>query len=324
MLPDSEATLVVTHAGHNGMRLDAVVAREWACSRHLAALLIKNGAIRVNGRQQKPSHKVGPNESITGPGRVPLKTSAPPAPEPIPITVLFEDDFLIIINKPPGLVIHPAPGHDRGTLVNSLLHHFPAIQAAGDAERPGIVHRLDRDTSGIMIVAKHAAAHQAFSNLFQSRQIHKTYLALVHGHMEATEGAVTLPIGRHTTERKKMSVASPRAREAETRWKVRKTFADASLLEVEIRTGRTHQIRVHCAALTKPVVGDQTYGCKWTKKRQHFSSRQAFELLNAASRQMLHAWKLEFVHPMTGRPMHFTAPVPEDIKGLLHQLKSVE
>lgn len=320
MLPDSEVTLVA-RAEYNGMRLDALVAREWNCSRHLAARLIKEGAIRVNNRQQKPSHKVSPDETITG--RLPAKGKTLPAPEPIPVNVLFEDDFLIVINKPPGLVIHPAPGHDSGTLVNRLLHHSPAIQTAGEADRPGIVHRLDRDTSGVMVVAKEAAAYQGLCALFQARQIHKTYLAVVHGHMDSAEGVITLPIGRHTTERKRMSVTSPRTRAAETRWKVRKTFSDASLLELEIRTGRTHQIRVHCAALKTPVVGDPTYGCKWTQKRQHFSNRQAFETLHAVDRQMLHAWKLEFAHPMTGRPMHFTAPVFEDIKELLHRLRAV-
>ena len=321
MQPDSEVTFI-TRSDHAGMRLDLLVALKWACSRHLAALRIKSGAILVNNRQQKPSYKVNPDEQITYQTCSEKEAVPPPAPACLPI--LFEDDFLMVINKPPGLVVHPAPGHEADTLVNSLLHHCPAIQTAGDAQRPGIVHRLDRDTSGVLVVAKDPAAHQALSGLFKSRKIDKTYLAVVHGHMQSTEGVVTLPIGRHTRERKKMSVASPRARTAETRWRVRKAFADASLLELEIRTGRTHQIRVHCAALTRPVVGDRTYGCKWTQKRQHFSSRQTFEILNAAPRQMLHAWKLTFAHPMTGHSMRFTAPVCGDIKELLHKLKSAE
>ncbi|MFZ5565177.1 MAG: RluA family pseudouridine synthase [Thermodesulfobacteriota bacterium] len=319
MPPDSGVSFVA-RADHDGLRLDAAAAGEWGISRHRAARLIREGSIQVNGRSVKPSHKVCPGETITG--HIPLKIQKPPEPEPLPVNLLFEDDFLIVINKPPGLVIHPSPGHGHGTLVNRLLHHCPTIHTAGEAARPGIVHRLDRDTSGVMVAAKDAATHQALSTLFKSREIHKTYLAIVYGHMDSNEGVVDLPIGRHSLERKKMSVASPRGREAETRWKVRKKLSDASLLELDIRTGRTHQIRVHCAALQRPVVGDRTYGCKWTRKRQHFSSRRAFELLNGAGRQMLHAWRLEFVHPVTGRSLRFTAPLFSDIKELLHGLRA--
>jgi 23S rRNA pseudouridine1911/1915/1917 synthase len=321
MPPDRDVALV-TRAGHDGLRLDTLVAGQWDCSRHSAALLIKNGTILVDGRPQKPSYKVGVNQSITG--RIPSQKPEKPGPEPAPIPILFEDAFLLVVNKPPGLVVHPAPGHEGGTLVNRLLHHFPAIGAAGDPDRPGIVHRLDKNTSGVMVVAKTAATHQVLSDMFKSRQVRKTYLALVYGQMKSTGGVVTLPIGRHTLERKKMSVSSPQARPAETRWKVRKAFVDASLLELEIHTGRTHQIWVHCTALQRPVVGDPTYQCKWTRKRQHFSSRASFELLNAAGRQMLHAWRLEFDHPVTGAPMCFTAPLFEDIKEMLHLLRAID
>ncbi|WP_041281230.1 RluA family pseudouridine synthase [Desulfosudis oleivorans] len=312
----------MTSAGHDGLRLDTLVAGQWDCSRHSAALLIKNGTILVDGRPQKPSYKVGVNQSITG--RIPSQKPEKPGPEPAPLPLLFEDAFLLVVNKPPGLVVHPAPGHEGGTLVNRLLHHFPAIGTVGEPDRPGIVHRLDRNTSGALVVAKTAAAHQALSDMFKSRQVRKTYLALVYGQMKSTGGVVTLPIGRHSLERKKMSVSSPQARPAETRWKVRKAFVDASLLELEIHTGRTHQIRVHCTALQRPVVGDPTYPCKWTRKRQHFSSRASFELLNAAGRQMLHAWRLEFDHPVTGAPMCFTAPLFEDIKEMLHLLRAID
>ena len=321
-MPPDKDVILVTSAGHDGLRLDTFVAGQWDCSRHAAALLIKNGTILVDGRPRKPSCRVGVNQTITA--CISLQKAEKPCPEPAPISILFEDAFLLIVNKPPGLVVHPAPGHKGGTLVNRLLHHFPAIGSAGDSDRPGIVHRLDKNTSGAMVVAKTAAAHQALSHMFKSRQVRKTYLALVYGQMKSSDGIVTLPIGRHTLERKKMSVSSPQARPAETRWKVRKAFTDASLLELEIHTGRTHQIRVHCTALQRPVVGDPTYPCKWTRKRQHFSSRAAFELLSAAGRQMLHAWRLEFDHPVTGAPMCFTAPLSEDIKEMLHLLRAID
>jgi len=312
----------VTNAGHDGLRLDTFVAGQWDCSRHAAALMIKNGTILVDGRPQKPSYRVSANQSVTG--RFFYQNTGEPGPEPAPLPILFEDASLLVVNKPHGLVVHPAPGHEGGTLVNRLLHHFPAIRTAGEPDRPGIVHRLDRNTSGAMVVAKTATAHQALSDMFKSRRVRKTYLALVYGRMKSPDGIISLPIGRHTQQRKKMSVSSPQARSAETRWKVRKTFADASLLELEIHTGRTHQIRVHCTALQRPVVGDPTYPCKWTRKRQHFSSRASFELLNTAGRQMLHAWRLEFDHPVTGSPMCFTAPLSEDIKEMLHRLRAID
>ena len=303
---------------HDGMRLDTVVAHEQGCSRHLAATLIKKGVIQVDGAVQKPSHRVMPGETISG--HIPQSQEQLPTPEPIHCESLFMDDFLMVINKPPGIVVHPAPGHRTGTVGNSLLYHFPAIATAGPPQRPGIVHRLDRDTSGVMVVAMNGQIHEALSAMFKARKINKKYLALVYGNMKTGSGTIDLPIGRHAGDTKKMAVLGKKSRDAVTLWRVKRAFPDATLLELSIKTGRTHQIRVHCAAMMTPVVGDGTYKCRWTKKRKHFTNRHAFELLKSAKRQMLHAWQLEFNHPVTGEQMRFTAPVPDDMRQMLKKL----
>jgi len=219
-----------------------------------------------------------------------------------------------VINKPPGIVVHPAPGHHSGTLVNALLYHCPKLEGIGGEIRPGIVHRLDKDTSGVMVVAKNSAAHQDLALQFKSRRIKKKYLALVYGRMASDSGRVELPIGRHPVERKKMSTHSRKSRLAETTWQVRKRFAQATLLEIHLKTGRTHQIRVHCAAIKHPVVGDSVYGGRKAGKSM------AYDLLKSVPRQMLHAWQLEFAHPKTQKMRCFEAPIPSDIGDILDKL----
>ena len=218
-----------------------------------------------------------------------------------------------MLNKPPGIVIHPAAGHWRGTLVHGLLWRLKDLSAIGDKLRPGIVHRLDKDTSGLLIVAKNNLAHQALIRQFQEREVHKTYLALVHGVPKARSGVINRPVGRHPVYRQKMSVHSPRGREALTRWRIKETFpkARAALLEVFPLTGRTHQIRVHLSSIGHPIVGDKLYGGQKPTGPK-------------AQRQMLHAWRISFFHPRSGKEMSFEAPLPEDFQNLLEDLRGQE
>ncbi|MGD9045409.1 MAG: RluA family pseudouridine synthase, partial [Desulfobacterales bacterium] len=262
-------------------RLDVLVASLLSdFTRTFVAGLISAEHIQVDGQPKKPGYRVKSGQKISGviPPPVPVKFK----PEPIPIDILFEDDHIIVVNKQPGLVVHPAPGHFSGTLVNGLLHHCPDLHGIGGELRPGIVHRLDKDTSGTMIVAKNDAAHQHLSRQFKSRQIKKEYLALVHGILKTESGNIKLPIGRHPVDRKRMSTVSPKGRTAETAWQVKEEFQVFTLLSLELKTGRTHQIRVHCASLRHPIVGDKVYRPRKLEKtiaRDHRQSDKILEVL---------------------------------------------
>ncbi len=296
-----------------GKRLDKVIASIFPeYSRTLITSHIRNGHILAADRQIKPGHRVSAGEHIHGIITL-LEKPLRCVPEPININILFEDMDILIIDKPSGMVVHPAPGHYSGTLVNALLYHCPALADTGEPFRPGIVHRIDKDTSGLLIVAKHRLAHNRLAAQFKSRAIKKTYLALVHGVMEAQSGRISLPIGRHPFQRKKMSTSSRKSREAVTVWKVKEAFESATLLEINLKTGRTHQIRVHTAASGHPVVGDRTYGGK---------QRGDLIMGEKISRQMLHAWKLEFLHPIKKHKIFFEAQLPSDLEQALGALRS--
>jgi 23S rRNA pseudouridine1911/1915/1917 synthase len=286
-----------------GQRLDCVAADNLPdLSRTASATLIRNGHLTVDGEQRKPGYRVRPGEEICG--SLPLPDPVDCQPEPIPLSILLEDEHLLVVDKPAGLVVHPAPGHPNGTLVNALLYHCPELAAEGEDTRPGIVHRLDKDTSGILLVAKQPAAQRRLSADFKARRVQKTYLALVHGRPERESGTITLSIGRHPVDRKRMSTVSRKARNAETTWKLRERLDGGALLEVGLKTGRTHQIRVHCASMGHPVMGDRVYG------------RRATTALPAAirpARQMLHAWRLSFRHPVHDNKIDITAPLPWDM-----------
>ena len=302
-----------------GIRLDAFVA---AClpalSRSRAGRLVRSGHITVNGLRKKPGYLMKAGDRVCA--QLPPVESPTCEPEPIPLSILHEDRDLIVINKPPGLVVHPGAGHKSGTLVNALLFHRPDLEGVGDALRPGIVHRLDNDTSGIMVVAKHDAAYKSLGHQFKSRQIQKTYLGLVYGEMARSAGVIDLPIGRHPTDRKKMSTRSRRGRSTETRWRIRETFPGLTLLEIDLKTGRTHQARVHCAAMGHPIVGDTRYGRKrrW-KGRLPEATEKAVRLVR---RQMLHAWRLTLSHPETGDMMSFSSPPAQDMASLMAALRA--
>jgi 23S rRNA pseudouridine1911/1915/1917 synthase len=305
-------------------RLDVLVASFLSNrTRTFVAGRITAGDICVDGRPRKPGYRVKSGEQISG--VIPPPAPVEFKPEPIPLDVLFEDGHIIVVNKQPGLVVHPAPGHFSGTLVNGLLYHCPDLGGIGGELRPGIVHRLDKDTSGTLVIAKNDAAHTHLSRQFKARQVQKRYLALVHGIVQSSTGSVNLPIGRHPVDRKRMSTVSPRGRSAQTDWKVKERFHGATLLELNLKTGRTHQIRVHCAALHHPIVGDAVYRPRKSGKTPARNRRQPDEisrLLNSVARQMLHAWRLRFTHPHTGKTMSFESAVPPDMQALIDALRS--
>lgn len=304
-----------------GKRFDIVISDAVAeLSRNLAASLIRDGMIRIDGCIKKPGYKVRAGEMISG-------TIPPPAPlalkpEPIDIKVVYEDDDIIVIDKPAGMVVHPAAGHFSGTLVHALLHHCPDLKGIGGVERPGIVHRLDKNTSGLIVIAKTHDAHLTLAEMFKKREIYKEYLAIVHGAPVMNRGTITQPVGRHPTDRKKMSIRSKKGRAAETTFWVNQRFADYSLLTCTIKTGRTHQIRVHLASIGHPVVGDIVYG----KSSRNFISKpsQAFynTHVSALDRHFLHAKELSFQHPISKAEMVFQSDVPKDMACFIQSLQN--
>ncbi len=300
--------------------MDVVVAaRIPRFSRTQAGRMISNGMIQVQHVEKKPGYRVKTGDCVEG--ELPPPEAVSFAPEPMDLNVLYEDEDFIVVNKPPDLVVHPAPGHYSGTLVNGLLHHCPDLAPIAGKIRPGIVHRLDKDTSGSLIVAKNSAALEHLAGQFKARTVVKKYLALVYGDVSSDQGEIDLPIGRHPTERKKMSAASRHSRPALSLWKVRSRWGACSLLEIEIKTGRTHQIRVHCAAIHHPIIGDSLYGGR-TGSQYRRQDPNLDALARGVKGQMLHAWRLSVDHPGTGERMTFEAPLAEDMQAFLDNLKS--
>ncbi len=303
---------------HSGQRLDRVLAELLPdCSRSYLAQLIRSGVLVVNQQPRKPSYRLGLGDVVSGhrpPDPEPVRYAA----EPIPINILHEDASLIVLDKPAGLVVHPAPGHPTGTLVNALLAHCPDLAQGDDTHRPGIVHRLDKDTSGVMVVAKERRVHELLAHQFKQRLVRKHYLALVRGRMKTTKGEIDLPIGRHPTDRKKMSTTTRRGRPAMTRWFLRQQFESAALLALELKSGRTHQARVHCAAMRHPILGDPVYGPRM--RGNAVLPVQVAQVLKDAGRQMLHAWRLTFYHPDNDREVTFEAAMPDDMQRVLKRL----
>jgi 23S rRNA pseudouridine1911/1915/1917 synthase len=303
-----------------GRRLDTVIAaRIPALSRAYVGRLIREGRVTVNSLTTKPAYVTRRGDVVRS--EIPIPQPITCKPEPIPLAILYEDSEIIVLNKPAGLVVHPAAGHQSGTLVNALLYHCRDLQGIGGELRPGIVHRLDKDTSGTLVVAKNDTAHDCLSRQFRKRQVQKQYLALVWGDMKASAGVIDLPIGRHPVDRKKMSTKSRRSRSTETGWKIKEALSGVTLLELDLKTGRTHQIRVHCAATGHPVVGDAIYG--GTKRWKDAPLRDVRHILRSVKRQMLHAWKLAFAHPRTGELMRLESPLPEDMASVLESLRAL-
>ena len=277
-------------------RLDVFVARVADdLSRSRLQALIRDGHVTLNGKSARPRESLRENDCVM--------LEEPPlerldlAPEASPLAVLFEDEDLVVLNKAAGVVVHPGAGRTSGTLVNALLAHCKNLSGIGGKERPGIVHRLDKETSGCIVVAKNDLSHVALSAQFAARDVQKIYLAIVAGQLRTNSGMIDAPITRHPIDRKRMAVAKSRGRSARTDYRVVQANKVASLLECEIHSGRTHQIRVHMQHIGHPVMGDRVYGGKMTED---------------FARQMLHAWKLGFAHPRSGKQLSFTAPIPDD------------
>jgi len=287
-------------------RLDLVVLeRHPDFSRSRVEGLVKAGFVTVNGAvAAKAGMKVAETDEIVV--EIPPPVPAVPEPEDIPLAIVYEDDDLVVVDKPPGMVVHPAPGHFTGTLVNALLHHCPALSGIGGVARPGIVHRLDQDTSGLIVVAKTQRAMDSLARAFASHdKVEKTYLAVCHGRPRLDSGRIESMIGRHPVDRKRMAVVEKGGKLAVTNWRVAKFMPETklSLVECRIETGRTHQIRVHMASLGCPVVGDAVYGRRTLDK-----------LLDPVpTRQLLHAWRLSLAHPADGRRMDFESQPPPDV-----------
>jgi 23S rRNA pseudouridine1911/1915/1917 synthase len=291
----------------DGQRVDVVLAEQAGASRSQARRWIESGLVQVGGRTCRPSRRVVAGEEVHVEPPEPVAASL--APEPIPVTILYEDEDLVVLDKPAGLVVHPAPGHPGGTLVNALLHHCGDLAGIGGVLRPGIVHRLDRGTSGVLVVAKRDTAHVALARQFHDHSVEREYRALVRGVPTADAGRVDRPIGRHPRDRKRMSVHARRGREAHTAWRVLQRFraSDHSWLAILPETGRTHQIRVHLAAAGLPVAGDRVYGR---------ARRDTLRL----ERPALHAQRLGFAHPRSGEWLRFEAPLPPDLAAALAEL----
>lgn len=292
-----------------GVRVDRAVAFLTGFSRAEVQALVESGAVLVDGASVSKSRRLTEGEVVEvvrGPAR-----GGPPQAEAIPVDVRYADTDVIVVSKPAGLVVHPGAGHDRGTLVNGLLDLFPDLAAVGDPYRPGIVHRLDRDTSGLLVVARSQPAYERLVEQLARREVERSYLALAWGTFDAPRGVVDAPIGRSTARRTRMAVRDS-GKEARTRYEVQETFPQpvATLLRCELESGRTHQIRVHLAAITHPVVGDALYGGR----------RPSIDL----ERPFLHAIGLAFAHPSSGERLHFDDPLPAELAGVLGGLRGTE
>ena len=303
----------------SGQRLDLFLRNVIAdLSRSHFKKLIRENLVLVNGVAAKPSYETRAGDLIAAkvPGEAPGESLTP---EPMHLEILFEDGDLLIVNKPPGLVVHPGAGHAEGTLVHGLLAHSPRLAVQGSPLRPGIVHRLDKDTSGALAIAKSERAYLNLVRQFKERGVRKQYLALVYGSPAQGEGEISSLLGRHPTHRKKITVLENRGRKALTRWRVEKSWGETSLLRVEIETGRTHQIRVHLSHIGHPVVGDETYG-GGKRRAKNVKTAPVRDLLLGIQRQMLHAIRLEFAHPATGAPVLVNALLPDDFRELVETL----
>jgi 23S rRNA pseudouridine1911/1915/1917 synthase len=312
---DKSTDRFVVEQSQPGVRLDTFLRERFPdVSRGTLQRLIKDGHIQVNDQATKPTYhaRAGDRIALHWPEAKPAEAQ----PEEIPLDILFEDSSLLVLNKPTGLVVHPAAGHADGTLVNALLHHCAgSLSGIGGVARPGIVHRLDKETSGCLVVAKDDATHLALTTQFSGRHVKKIYQAILCGELTPLAGEIHAAIARHPTQRKRMAVCADNAgREAHTTYRVLKSLNASTLVEAQIHTGRTHQIRVHFQSLGHPVVGDETYGAKQNKKLEELTGY-------TAPRVLLHARELSFTHPRSKKMMRFEAPLPADFLEAVKRLK---
>ncbi len=303
----------------SAMRLDAFVAGALPdVSRSQLKKLIDNGAITLDGATTKASTKLkgGETVQIVLPEPAPLET----LPEDIPLQILYEDQDLIVIDKPAGMVVHPAVGHQTGTLVNALLYHCTDLAGIGGELRPGIVHRIDKDTSGVLVVTKNDKSHQHLAAQFKDHSVNRRYIALVYGNPGSSSGVIDQPIGRHPTQRKKMSGKATKNKRAVTHWKTLKQYNSSriSLIELQLETGRTHQIRVHFAEANCPLIGDPLYGNR--SRTIALKDMVLRNLIDQLLGQALHAKLLGFIHPTSKKYMEFSSPIPEPFQNIITQL----
>lgn len=300
-----------------GIRLDTYLSqRVFELTRSQIKKLLQEHLILLNHLPSKPAVRLRKGNVVTG--SIPPPRRLDVIPQDIPLDILHEDPWIIVVNKPAGMVVHPGAGIDSGTLVNALLFHCSDLSQINGVIRPGIVHRLDKKTSGVMVAAKNAVAMHHLSLQFKKRQVRKRYIALVHGEMRESQGVIEAPLGRHPKERKRISVHTRKGRSAITQWRVIKRFKGLSLLEVIPKTGRTHQIRAHFSSRGHPIVGDPEY-CrgKWI---QRITDSQVRERISALGRQALHSERLGFIHPRSGEFMEFNVPLPDDMAQIIRFL----
>ncbi len=306
----TEQTLTVS-VDDNGQRIDVYLSSKTSLSRSSVQELVSSGAVTVNGMAVKPSYRVRMEDRIQV--IFPERETATLVAEPLPIEVIYRDEDLIVVNKPPGMVMYPAAGHPGGTLMNAIAWHADRLATVGAPVRPGVVHRIDKDTSGLVVVALSDEAYFGLVSQFKERTIERSYIALVYGSMKEDRGEIELKIGRSPLHRKKMSTRVKRGKPALTSWRVLERYSMATMIEAKLATGRTHQIRVHFSALGHPVLGDRDYGKK--------TSLRLNNMVLKIPRQMLHAERLGFSHPVTGKWLEFRVPLPEDMMEVVRALR---
>jgi len=304
---------------NTNIRLDIfLTSEELMFSRAQAQKAIKEGRVRVNSKNEKASFHVHTGDMVEIEKIDPVSIDV--VPEDIKLDVLFEDMSIIVINKPAGMVVHPAAGNYSGTLVNALLFHCKNLSGIGGAVRPGIVHRLDKGTSGVLVVAKNDKAHIGLSKQFEKHSVKRIYSALAYGVMKESTGVINFPIGRHNTDRKKMSTITRRGREAITHWEVQESFDHLSFLRVILETGRTHQVRVHLSTIDHPIVNDLDYGT--SKRLKIITDKWLLDAIKGLKRPLLHAGFLEFKHPESNETMNFKVPLTPDFSNVLNILRA--
>lgn len=306
---------LIIHQYDKDKRLDICLSEQLKITRAKAQELIEKEFVKVNGVSKSKSYKLKLNDLVEVIDVLYQSVSEQEKliPQNIPINIIYKDDYLVVLSKPAGMVVYPCPGHKDGSLMNALAYHISKLASVGGPLRPGVVHRLDKDTSGIMVVALNDKAYYKLMEIFKKREVKKEYIALVYGELNGS-GEIVTPIGRAIHDRKKMSIKSKKAKEAQTNWEVLKSFKNYTLVKTRIITGRTHQIRVHFSSIGHPILGDKTYG----KKTYLELGRQKIFI----PRQMLHAQSIEFIHPIKGDLLQFEDPLPEDMNEIIKILSS--
>ena len=304
-----------------GTRLDVFIATHLRISRSLAARIIEQELVMVDGISKRPSLRLKPGMRVAGTYEIVVKDETPTSKN-IPLEIIYEDQWIIVINKPPGLAVHPGAGNKDNTLVNALLARYPEIAGVGEPSRPGIVHRLDKMTSGVMVAARHTDAYSVLKDAFKAHEHLREYLAIVYGHMPRLEGTIESFMQRNPRDRKKMTSRSGKGRKAITRWKVAREWKGFSLLHLSLQTGRTHQIRVHLADMGYPIVGDLQYGGR--KRANSIKNPELKSFIRMLERQMLHACTLGIVHPIKNEYVEFKSEIPDDMSFLVKILDQAD